>query len=84
MIAKVCSDINKPNGQFILPNDQEAVTTFVSTLPIRKIGGIGKVTEQMLRQVLGISTCQEMLQKASFLCALFSESSAGSYVSNTC
>lgn len=37
MIAKVCSDINKPNGQFILPNDQEAVTTFVSTLPIRKI-----------------------------------------------
>ncbi len=49
-----------------------------------QIGGIGKVTEQMLRQVLGISTCQEMLQKASFLCALFSESSAGSYVSNTC
>uniref|UniRef100_A0A0E0KGA9 DNA polymerase kappa n=1 Tax=Oryza punctata TaxID=4537 RepID=A0A0E0KGA9_ORYPU len=76
MIAKVCSDINKPNGQFILPNDREAVTTFVSTLPIRKIGGIGKVTEQMLRQVLGISTCQEMLQKAAFLCALFSESSA--------
>ncbi|BAS85275.1 Os03g0616300 [Oryza sativa Japonica Group] len=37
MIAKVCSDINKPNGQFILPNDQEAVTTFVSTLPIRKV-----------------------------------------------
>uniref|UniRef100_A0A0D9VWE1 Calcium-transporting ATPase n=1 Tax=Leersia perrieri TaxID=77586 RepID=A0A0D9VWE1_9ORYZ len=81
MIAKVCSDINKPNGQFILPNDREAVTTFVSTLPIRKIGGIGKVTEQMLRQVLGISTCQEMLQKAAFLCALFSESSADFFIS---
>ncbi|PUZ37983.1 hypothetical protein GQ55_9G160400 [Panicum hallii var. hallii] len=77
MIAKVCSDINKPNGQFILPNDREAVLTFVSTLPIRKIGGIGKVTEQMLCQVLGINTCQEMLQKAAFLCALFSECSAG-------
>ncbi|GJN24066.1 hypothetical protein PR202_gb11779 [Eleusine coracana subsp. coracana] len=37
MIAKVCSDINKPNGQFILPNDREAVLTFVSTLPIRKL-----------------------------------------------
>uniref|UniRef100_A0A453HF46 UmuC domain-containing protein n=1 Tax=Aegilops tauschii subsp. strangulata TaxID=200361 RepID=A0A453HF46_AEGTS len=37
MIAKVCSDINKPNGQFILPNDRDAVTTFVSTLPIRKV-----------------------------------------------
>uniref|UniRef100_J3LQT9 DNA polymerase kappa n=1 Tax=Oryza brachyantha TaxID=4533 RepID=J3LQT9_ORYBR len=81
MIAKVCSDINKPNGQFILPNDREAVTTFVSTLPIRKIGGIGKVTEQMLRQVLGITTCQEMLQKAAFLCALFSESSADFFIS---
>ncbi|CAD6205836.1 unnamed protein product [Miscanthus lutarioriparius] len=81
MIAKVCSDINKPNGQFILPNDQEAVLTCVSTLPIRKIGGIGKVTEQMLRQVLGISTCQEMLQMAAFLCALFSEGSADFFLS---
>ncbi|RLN17261.1 calcium-transporting ATPase 2, plasma membrane-type-like [Panicum miliaceum] len=82
MIAKVCSDINKPNGQFILPNDREAVLTFVSTLPIRKIGGIGKVTEQMLRQVLGINTCQEMLQKAAFLCALFSECSAANLAEN--
>ncbi|KAL5218832.1 hypothetical protein ABZP36_019516 [Zizania latifolia] len=81
MIAKVCSDINKPNGQFVLPNDREAVTTFVSTLPIRKIGGIGKVTEQLLHQVLGISTCQEMLQKAAFLCALFSECSADFFLS---
>lgn len=48
-----------------------------------QIGGIGKVTEQMLRQVLGISTCHEMLQKAAFICALFSEGSAGSYVTHT-
>ncbi|KQK14191.1 hypothetical protein BRADI_1g14660v3 [Brachypodium distachyon] len=81
MIAKVCSDINKPNGQFILPNERDAVTTFVSTLPIRKIGGIGKVTEQMLHQVLGITTCQQMLQKAAFLCALFSEGSTDFFLS---
>ena len=48
-----------------------------------QIGGIGKVTEQMLHQVLGISTCQEMLQKAAFLCALFSEGSTGPYVNYT-
>ena len=36
-LCQVCSDINKPNGQFILPNDREAVLTFVSTLPIRKV-----------------------------------------------
>lgn len=43
LLAKVCSDINKPNGQFVLPNDRSAVVTFISSLPIRKIGGIGKV-----------------------------------------
>lgn len=42
-----------------------------------QIGGIGKVTEHMLRDVLGINTCEEMLQKGGFLCALFSRSSAG-------
>lgn len=76
LLAKVCSDINKPNGQFILPNDRMAVMTFISSLPIRKIGGIGKVTEHLLRDVFGITTCEEMLQKSGFLGALFSPSSA--------
>ncbi|KAE8668139.1 DNA polymerase IV [Hibiscus syriacus] len=31
LLAKVCSDINKPNGQFILPNDRMAVMTFILT-----------------------------------------------------
>lgn len=42
-----------------------------------QIGGIGKVTEHILRDVLGINTCEEMLQKGSLLCALFSHSTAG-------
>ncbi|KAF3333890.1 DNA polymerase kappa isoform X1 [Carex littledalei] len=41
MLAKVCSDINKPNGQFILPNDRGAVMIFVSSLPIRKFSACG-------------------------------------------
>lgn len=77
LLAKVCSDINKPNGQFVLPNDRMAVMTFISSLPIRKIGGIGKVTEHILRDVFGINTCEEMLQKGSLLCAVFSHSTAG-------
>ncbi|XP_039036309.1 DNA polymerase kappa-like isoform X2 [Hibiscus syriacus] len=81
LLAKVCSDINKPNGQFVLPNDRMAVMTFISSLPIRKIGGIGKVTENILKGVHGISTCKEMLQKGSFLCALFSRSSADFFLS---
>ncbi|GMN37897.1 hypothetical protein TIFTF001_007189 [Ficus carica] len=92
LLAKVCSDINKPNGQFVLPNNRMAVVTFISSLPIRKvniltekphgqlylqIGGIGKVTEHILRDALGISTCEEILQKASYICALFSHSTSG-------
>nr|XP_021852114.1 DNA polymerase kappa-like [Spinacia oleracea] len=76
LLAKVWSDINKPNGQFILPNDRLAVMTFISSLPIRKIGGIGKVTEHILRNTFEINTCKDLLEKGSFLCALFSPSSA--------
>ncbi|KAL5706788.1 DNA-directed DNA polymerase [Ranunculus cassubicifolius] len=81
MIAKVCSDINKPNGHFVLPNDRMAVMTFISSLPTRKIGGIGKVTEHLLRDALGISTCEEILQKSAYLCALFSHSSIDFFLS---
>ncbi|KAI3675350.1 hypothetical protein L1987_84939 [Smallanthus sonchifolius] len=76
LLAKVCSDINKPNGQFLLPNERVAIMTFISSLPIWKIGGIGKVTEHILTDVFEIKTCEDLLQKSSFLCALFSPSSA--------
>ncbi|KAL6517499.1 hypothetical protein OROMI_033200 [Orobanche minor] len=81
LLAKVCSDINKPNGQFVLPNERMAVMTFISSLPIRKIGGIGKVTENILNGVFGITTCEEMLQKSSFIFALFSRTSADFFLS---
>lgn len=44
MLAKVCSDINKPNGQCCIPADPHHIRTFVDDLPTRKIPGIGKVT----------------------------------------
>ncbi|KAG7649121.1 UmuC domain [Arabidopsis thaliana x Arabidopsis arenosa] len=81
LLAKVCSDINKPNGQFVLQNDRSTVMTFVSSLPVRKIGGIGKVTEHILKDALGIKTCEEMVQKGSLLYALFSQSSADFFLS---
>eukprot|EP01018_Ginkgo_biloba_P014400 Gb_14612 [translate_table: standard] len=77
LLAKVCSDINKPNGQFVLPNERSAVMTFVSSLPIRKVSGIGKVTEHMLKDVLGINTCEDLLHKRALVSALFSRCSAG-------
>lgn len=37
MLAKIGSDINKPNGQFLVPTNREGIIDFVKTLPIRKV-----------------------------------------------
>ncbi|KNC72257.1 hypothetical protein SARC_15193, partial [Sphaeroforma arctica JP610] len=60
MLSKVCSDLNKPNGQYSLHRTREAILAFLQPLPIRKISGIGKVSEQILNG-LGITTCGEMV-----------------------
>ncbi|KAJ3603842.1 hypothetical protein NHX12_028583 [Muraenolepis orangiensis] len=37
MLAKVCSDKNKPNGQYRLPSNREAVMDFIQNLPVHKV-----------------------------------------------
>ena len=57
LVAKIASDLNKPNGQYeVAP---ENVPEFMAALPVRKIWGIGAVTEQKLQE-RGITTCGEM------------------------
>ncbi|GIL83396.1 hypothetical protein Vretifemale_12223, partial [Volvox reticuliferus] len=81
MLAKICSDINKPNGQYVLPPDRAAVLSFLDTLPARKIPCIGKVTEQLLRGTLAVSTCGQLLgPERGRLPLLFSESAAGFFL----
>jgi hypothetical protein len=36
-LAKVASDLNKPNGQALVASSREAVMAFVHDLPIRKV-----------------------------------------------
>uniref|UniRef100_G3TB23 DNA polymerase kappa n=1 Tax=Loxodonta africana TaxID=9785 RepID=G3TB23_LOXAF len=74
MLAKVCSDKNKPNGQYQIHPNRQAVMDFIKDLPIRKISGIGQVTEKMLK-ALGIITCTELYQQRALLSLLFSETS---------
>ncbi|CAG07875.1 unnamed protein product, partial [Tetraodon nigroviridis] len=75
MLAKVCSDKNKPNGQYRLPPTREAVMEFVCDLPVRKVvSGVGKVSEKLL-SALGISSCSHLGQKMALLSLLFSETS---------
>ncbi|KAM8962339.1 DNA polymerase kappa isoform 2-T2 [Pelodytes ibericus] len=72
MLAKVCSDKNKPNGQYLIPHERQAVMDFIKDLPIRKVPGIGKVTEKMLK-ALGITTCTDLYQQRALLSLMFSE-----------
>ncbi|KAM7416453.1 hypothetical protein PAMA_018487 [Pampus argenteus] len=72
MLAKVCSDKNKPNGQYRLPSTREGVMDFIQILPVRKVSGIGKVSEKMLN-ALGISSCSHLYQQMALLTLLFSE-----------
>lgn len=72
MLAKVCSDKNKPNGQYTIAHDRQAVMDFIKDLSIRKVPGIGKVTEKMLR-ALGITTCPDLYQQRALLSLLFSD-----------
>jgi DNA polymerase IV len=57
LIAKIASEINKPNGQFEVPPEQ--VPAFMKKLPVRKIWGIGEKTEKKLEE-LGVKTCGEL------------------------
>jgi len=45
-VAKIASDLNKPNGISVIEPDQ--VEPFLARLPIGKFHGIGKVTEKKL------------------------------------
>ena len=57
LVAKVASDQAKPRGLVWVPHGREA--RFLAPLPIRKIPGIGAVTERALR-ALGIETVEQL------------------------
>ncbi|WP_375753053.1 DNA polymerase IV [Vibrio sp. HN007] len=47
-LAKIASDMNKPNGQFVIP--PEDVQRVIDKLPLEKIPGVGKVSLEKLHQ----------------------------------
>ena len=71
-IAKIASDINKPNGQKTIP--PEEVISFLETLPIEKFFGIGKVTAAKMYN-LGIFNGKDLKEKTEeFLIRNFNKS----------
>ncbi|PHS67361.1 MAG: DNA polymerase IV [Flavobacterium sp.] len=71
-IAKIASDINKPNGQKTVTPDE--VLDFLENLEIKKFYGVGKVTVKKMYR-LGIFTGKDLKQKSKeFLEEHFSKS----------
>lgn len=70
MLAKIASDMNKPNGQYVIKSTREEVMKFISNLPVRKVSGIGKVMEKILSAV-GVKSCTELYENRAMLYKLF-------------
>ena len=56
MLAKICSELDKPNGMTYLQFDEQKILEFMKVRKIREIPGIGGVHEQLL-QGIGIEFC---------------------------
>jgi len=63
-LAKVASDMNKPHGITYVPFDKEGIKNWLAPLPIRKIWGVGKVTQKKMLQ-LGIQKVSDLQQADS-------------------
>lgn len=56
-LAKIASDLNKPNGQYVITPDD--VPAFLKTLSLSKIPGVGKVSAAKLES-MGLRTCEDV------------------------
>ncbi|MCS2150970.1 MULTISPECIES: DNA polymerase IV [Scandinavium] len=56
-LAKIASDLNKPNGQYVITPDE--VPAFLKTLSLAKIPGVGKVSASKL-EGMGLRTCEDV------------------------
>lgn len=59
LLSKIAADLNKPNGQFIVEPTASDSMAFMANLPIRKIPGIGRVSERWLSGI-GVEKMQDI------------------------
>jgi nucleotidyltransferase/DNA polymerase involved in DNA repair len=76
-LAKLASDLEKPDGLTLVPFEQNAIVGFLQPLPVCKIWGVGRKTEARLK-ALGIKLVKD-LQMADdvFLAGVLGERLAG-------
>lgn len=59
-LAKIASDWEKPNGQYVVLPEQ--IDAFVAALPVKKLFGVGPATAEKLQQ-MGIVSCADLRQQ---------------------
>lgn len=70
LLAKISTDVKKPNGQFMVEGYPDEVKKFIENTPVEKVSGIGRVSAQFLT-ALDIKTCGDMYNKRHFLPLVF-------------
>lgn len=75
ILAKICSDLNKPNGQTLCPFNRSGVVELMQGLPARKIPGVGRVTERELAE-LGVAVCGDIGARLGVINAALGERTA--------
>ena len=61
-VAKIASDINKPDGFVVI--EEKDVQVFLDPLPVKRIWGVGKKTEQQLHNY-GITTVKDLRSQST-------------------
>ncbi len=54
-LAKLASDMDKPDGLTVVPTDPDAIAAFLAPLSVGRIWGVGKVTQAQLEKA-GLNT----------------------------
>lgn len=76
LLAKIASDMNKPNGQHFVGPKEKEIQDFIRPLPIRKVNGIGRVMEKTLFGACGIETVKDLFNARADVQFLFKEATA--------
>ncbi|HMP90773.1 MAG TPA: DNA polymerase IV [Kiritimatiellia bacterium] len=63
-LAKLASDMKKPDGLTVVPVGQNEILAFLAPLPVSRIWGVGKVTEKVLHEA-GIRTIGDLQQMST-------------------
>lgn len=80
VLAKIASNVNKPNGQHeVQLHSRTEVLAYVKNIPLRRIPGIGTAQEHTLN-ALGMKTCGDLLPNKYLLGYLFRERSLRHYL----